>query len=49
VLLVAGANLLLLARGTWSPLLLFAFLSVPAGYYLVWSFVVGPIDELVGL
>jgi len=49
VLLVAGANLLLLARGQWFPLMLLAFLSVPAGYYLLWSFIVGPINEFVGL
>src|SRR5437867_2672536 len=49
VLVVAGANLLLLARGQWFPVMLLAFLSVPAGYYLLWSFIVGPVNDFVGL
>jgi len=49
VLLVLAANVLFLVEGRWIPALLLAFLTVPAGYYLLWSFVVGTVNELVGL
>jgi hypothetical protein len=48
-LLVLAANVLFLAQGQWIPVLLLAFLTVPAGYYLLWSFVVGTVNEMVGL
>ena len=49
VLLVLVAHILLLVHGQWIPVLLLAFLTVPAGYYLLWSFIVGPLNEMVGV
>ena len=39
------ANLLLLAEGLWFSAALFLPLTLPAGYYLLWMFLVGPLNE----
>ena len=49
LLLVAGVQLLLTSQGLWFAGAMFLFLTIPAGYYLLWSFVVGPINDLLGL
>ena len=49
VFLVLAAHLLLLAQGRWIPVLLLGFLTVPAGYYLLWAFIVGTVNDIVGL
>jgi hypothetical protein len=43
------ANLLLLAEGHWFRALILLPLALPAGYYLLWGFVVGPLNEGLGV
>jgi hypothetical protein len=43
------ANLLFLAEGLWFTGALFLIVTLPAGYYLLWTFLVGPLNEGLGV
>lgn len=45
VLIAAGGNLLMAARGAWAASLLLLFLWVPTVYALGWTFVVVPLNR----
>jgi hypothetical protein len=49
VVVGVGANLLLLAEGQWFSLAPLALLFLPVLYYLLWLFVVGPLNDALGV
>ncbi len=49
VLLATGVNLLLLAEGRWFGAAVLLPVLVPAVYYLIWAFAVGPLNDALGV
>jgi hypothetical protein len=48
-LLAVGVNLLIWLQGDWFPAMLLLPLFMPGLYYLFWLFVVGPLNEALGV
>jgi hypothetical protein len=48
VLVAAAVNLLLAAEGRWFAAALALPVLVPAVYYLLWAFVIGPLNDALG-
>ena len=48
-LLALGVNALLAAEGRWFTGALLLPLAIPALYYLLWAFIVGPLNEGLGV
>ena len=44
----AGMNLILVAVGVWFPAALLLPIALPPLYYLLWRFLVGPLNEALG-
>lgn len=49
VVLAAGVNLLLRAEGGWFEAALLLPVVLPAVYYLLWYFIVGPLNDALGV
>jgi hypothetical protein len=49
VLAAGGMNVLLLAEGEWFSLAPLALLFLPVLYYLLWHFIVGPLNDALGV
>jgi hypothetical protein len=43
------ANGLFVAEGVWFPAVLLLLVTLPAGYWLLWTFLVGPLNEGLGV
>jgi hypothetical protein len=49
LVLTIAVNLALLAEDRWFPAATLILVTVPAVYYLIWLFVVGPLNEALGV
>jgi hypothetical protein len=49
LLLAAGVNLLRAAHGEWFAEMIFFLLVIPVLYYVLWAFIVGPLNDAFGV
>jgi hypothetical protein len=49
VLLAVAANVFLIVEERWFSAAALLIVALPAGYYLLWTFLVGPLNEALGV